>query len=57
MDITNGLPGDPREADDRAAESVLHDLRGRAKAARAVVAKNPGRADTLARYGRSVVQR
>jgi hypothetical protein len=46
-EITSGLPDDSREADDRAAERALRDLRGRVKAARAMVAKTPRLAETL----------
>ena len=34
LEITSGLPDDSREADERAAEPRLRDLRGRVKAAR-----------------------
>jgi hypothetical protein len=46
-EITSGLPDDSREADERAAERRLRDLRGRVKAARAVVSTTPGLADVL----------
>ncbi len=49
LEITSGLPDDSREADERAAERLECDLRGRVKAARAAVATTPGLADTLAR--------
>ena len=49
MEFTSGLPDDCREADERAGERRLRDLRGRVKAARAVVASTPGLAETLAR--------
>ncbi len=49
LEITSGLPDDSREADERAAERRVRDLRGRVKAARAVVATTPGLAETLAR--------
>ena len=42
LEITSGLPDDSREADERAAERTLRDLRGRVKAARAVIATTPG---------------
>ena len=47
LEITSGLPDDSREADDRAAARHFQDLRGRVKAARAVVAITPGLAETL----------
>jgi hypothetical protein len=46
-ETTSGLPDDSREADERAEERRLYDLRGRVKAARAVVSTTPGLADTL----------
>jgi len=49
LEITSGLPDDSREADERAAERKLRDLRGRVKAARAVVAATPGLVEVLAR--------
>ena len=49
LEITSGLPDDSREADERAAERRLRDLRGRVKAARALVATTPGLAETLQR--------
>ncbi len=49
LEITSGLPDDSREVDERAAERRLRDLRGRVKAARAVVSRTPGLAETLAR--------
>ena len=52
LDITSGLPDDSREADERAAERRLADLRGRVKAARAAIAAAPGGADALGRDGR-----
>ncbi len=42
LETTSGLPDDSREADERAAERRLRDLRGRVKAARAAVSANPG---------------
>jgi len=48
-EITSGLPDDSREADERAAERRLRELRGRVKAARAVVSTTPGLAETLTR--------
>ena len=67
LEITSGLPDDSREEDDRAAERKLRDLRGRVKAARAVVSNTPGLAEILvadwqraarfyARFGISEVQ-
>jgi len=46
-DTTSGLPDDSREADERAAERRLRDLRGRVKAARAALSGAPGAADLL----------
>ena len=46
-EIMSGLPDDSREEDERAAERRLRDLRGRVKAARALVSATPGLADTL----------
>jgi hypothetical protein len=46
-EITSGLPDDSREADERAAERRLRDLRARVKAERAVVANTPGLAEML----------
>jgi hypothetical protein len=40
-DVTSGLPDDSREADERAAERRLRDLRGRVKAARAALSAHP----------------
>jgi hypothetical protein len=48
LEITSGLPDDSREADERAAERRLRDLRGRVKAARAASSATPGLAETLA---------
>ncbi|MGD0588354.1 MAG: hypothetical protein ABSA63_06125 [Thermoplasmata archaeon] len=48
LEITSGLPDDSREEDERAAEQRLRDLRGRVKAARAVVSATPGLAATIA---------
>ena len=48
LDITSGLPDDSREADERAAERRLADLRGRVKAARAAITAVPGGKDTFA---------
>ncbi|NNN17439.1 MAG: hypothetical protein HKL79_03655 [Thermoplasmata archaeon] len=49
MEITSGLPDDSREADEREAERRLRELRGRVKAARALIASIPGLTETLAR--------
>ena len=49
LEITSGLSEDSREADERAEVRRLRDLRGRVKRARAVVARTPGLAETLAR--------
>jgi hypothetical protein len=40
-DVTSGLPDDSREADERAAERALRDLRDRVKAARAAISTTP----------------
>ena len=48
-EITSGLPDDSREEEERREERQLRDLRGRVKAARAVVASTPGLTETLAR--------
>ncbi len=56
LDITSGLPDDSREADQRAAEQRLRDLRGRVKAARAVVAATPGLSGILAREREKAAQ-
>jgi hypothetical protein len=47
VEITSGLPDDSREADERAAERQLRELRARAKTARAVVATTLGLAEAL----------
>ena len=47
METTSGLPDDSREADEEEAERRLRDLRGRVKAARALVSSTPGLAETL----------
>ena len=47
-EITSGLPDDSREEDERAEARHLRDLRGRVKAARAVVGTAPGLAEILA---------
>ena len=52
LEITSGPPDDSREADERAEQRTLRDLRGRVKAARAAVATTPGLVETLARDGR-----
>jgi len=49
LEITSGLPEDSREADERAAERRLSDLRGRVKAARAAIARTPGAEEVLRR--------
>ena len=56
LEITSGLPDDSREADEKQAERRLRDLRGRVKAARAVVATTPGLADTLQRDRRKTAR-
>jgi len=47
LEITSGLPDDSREADERAAERRLRDLRGRVKAARAAISGTPGAEEIL----------
>jgi hypothetical protein len=56
LEITSGLPDDSREADERAAERRLRDLRGRVKAARAVLSTTPGLAETLVRDWRKATR-
>ena len=46
-ETTSGLPDDSREADERASERRLRDLRGRVKAARALVSSTPGLSEVL----------
>ncbi len=48
METTSGLPDDSREEDERQEERRLRDLRGRVKAARAVVSSASGLAKVLA---------
>jgi len=55
-EITSGLPDDSREADERAAERRLRELRTRVKAARALVAATPGLAETLQRDWRKAAR-
>jgi hypothetical protein len=45
--VTSGLPDDSREADERATERRLRDLRGSVKAARAALSANPRAMETL----------
>ncbi len=47
LEITSGLPDDSREEDERTSVRALRDLRGRVKAARAVVSTSPGLAEIL----------
>ena len=47
LDITGGLSDDSREADERAAETRLAELRGRLKAARKALAPTPGAAESM----------
>ncbi|MGD0588858.1 MAG: hypothetical protein ABSA63_08730 [Thermoplasmata archaeon] len=56
LEITSGLPDDSREADEKQTERRLRDLRRRVRAARAVVSRTPGLADTLARDWRKAGQ-
>ena len=44
----SGVPDDSREADEKEAERQLRDLRGRVKAARALVSSTPGLSEVLA---------
>jgi hypothetical protein len=46
--VASGLPDDSREEDERREARQLRDLRGRVKAARAIVTATPGLAETLA---------
>ena len=48
LEITSGLPADSREAEEREAERRLHELRGRVKKARTVIASTPGLVELLA---------
>ncbi len=48
LELTSGLPDDSREADEKQKERRLRDLRGRVKAARAVVSRTPELAEILA---------
>ena len=48
LEITSGLPDDSREADEKEVECRLRDLRGRVKAARALVSSTPGLSEILA---------
>ena len=56
LDITSGLPDDSREEEERQEERRLRDLRGRIKAAWAVVAQAPGLADILAKDWRKATK-
>jgi hypothetical protein len=56
LEITSGLPDDSREADERAAERRLRDLRARVKVARALVSTTPGLAETLSRDWQKAAQ-
>ncbi|MGC2789307.1 MAG: hypothetical protein WA547_04540 [Thermoplasmata archaeon] len=47
LEITSGLPDDSWEADERAAERRLRELRARVKAARVMVATTPGLGEIL----------
>jgi hypothetical protein len=49
LEITSGLTDDSREAEERAVARRLADLRGRVKAARAIVAATPGLNERLQR--------
>jgi len=56
LESTSGLPDDSREADEQAAERRLRDLRGRVKAARALVAARPRLAEMLQRDWRKAAR-
>jgi hypothetical protein len=56
LEITSGLPDDSREADERAAERRLRELRAQVKMARAAVATTPGLVERLARDWRSAAR-
>jgi hypothetical protein len=56
MEITCGLPDDSREEDERQEERRLRDLRGRVKAARAIVSTTPGLAEMLERDWRKAAR-
>lgn len=47
QEITSGLADDSREVDEREEEQRLREVRGRVKAARALVSTTPGLAETL----------
>jgi hypothetical protein len=47
LEITSGLLDDSREADERAEQRRLRDLRGRVKAARAAISTTPGAGEVL----------
>jgi hypothetical protein len=47
-EATSGLPDDSREADDRAEDWHLRDLRGRVKVARALASRNPSLTEAIA---------
>jgi hypothetical protein len=47
LESTSGLPDGSREEDERAAERRLRDLRGRVKAAQAVISATPGATEIL----------
>jgi hypothetical protein len=49
LEIASGLPDDSREADERAAERKLRELRGRVKVTRAAVSATPGAEEVLQR--------
>lgn len=54
--IASDLPADSRETDEHEGARRLRELRGRVKAARAVVATTPGLAETLARDWQKVAR-
>ncbi len=56
FEVTSGLTDDSREADEREEERRLRDLRGRVKAARAIVSNTPGLAEILARDWRKAAR-
>ena len=55
-ETTSGLPDDSREEDERQEERWLRDLRGRVKAARALVSCTLGLAEKLARDWRKAAR-
>lgn len=54
--VASGLLDDSRKEDEREEERRLRGLRGRVKAAKAVVATTPGLAETLAKDWRKAAR-